>query len=491
MVFSTLTFLYCFLPLTLVFYALCPNIKAKNICLLAASLSFYAWGEPVWVFLLVLISFSNFHLAKLIDNANFENDKPLSKKYLFYAVGVNLAFLGVFKYLGFFVECLNLLLGVVRLQIPIPKIGLPIGISFFIFQALSYIIDVYKGKIEVQRHFSRFLMYIALFPQLMAGPIVRYSEISEQLLERKFKLKDLSSGATRFIIGLGKKVIIGNFAGKLVSDLIGSQVDLQSASALCIWLGVILFGIQIYFDFSGYSDMAIGLGKLFGFSFPENFNYPYTAKSITDFWRRWHMTLSSFFRDYVYIPLGGNRNNQLRNLLITWALTGFWHGASWNFIFWGLYYFVFLVFEKFVLQSKFVKEKLLRDTLKIKSERIPVLGNVYTIFVVTVGWALFYFDDFGRLGTAFKIMFGAVKNPLSLIEQTLLSSNVLFIIIAVIACMPISRYIKKAMKNLSKRDYSSDRAMVIVHAVFNTVILVWCTASIVGSSFNPFLYFRF
>ena len=487
MVFSDLTFLYCFLPLTLLFYVLCPNIKAKNICLLAASLFFYAWGEPVWVFILILISFSNFYFGRLIDVCNSENNKPLAKKYLIYSIAINLSFLGVFKYLGFLVEAINMILGVVRLQIPIPQLMLPIGISFFTFQALSYIIDVYNSRITVQKHFHNFLMYISLFPQLTAGPIVRYYEISGQIEERKVKLKDLSAGATRFVAGLAKKVIIGNFAGKLVSDLIGSTVDLQSASALSVWLGILLFGIQIYFDFSGYSDMAIGLGRLFGFSFPENFNYPYIASSVTDFWRRWHITLSSFFRDYVYIPLGGNKNNKMRNLLVTWILTGFWHGASWNFIFWGLYYFVFLIFEKYVLNSEYLQDKILKG----KCRNIPVIGHVYTIFIVLVGWGLFYFEDFDRLSAAFKIMFGITKNPTSLIEQTLLSSNILFIIIAIIACLPVSIYIKKILNKFSKRDYNSGRIAVIIHSVFNALILLWCTASLIGSSFNPFLYFRF
>ncbi len=477
MVFSDLTFLYLFLPIVLVVYALCPKIGVKNIWLLLASLFFYAWGEPVWVLLMIFTAGVNFFFGARIHKSP---GKPHAKRYLIYAVAINLLLLGIFKYAGFAFKSLNMLIGLFSpAQIQVPLIGLPIGISFFTFQSMSYTIDVYRGDTPVQKNFAYFLMYVSLFPQLIAGPIVRYTDINEQILNRKITLPRLSYGVTRFLVGLGKKVIIGNYAGELSKELIGGTADLHNATVMGVWLGLFLYALQIYFDFSGYSDMAIGLGHMLGFEFLENFNYPYIATSITDFWRRWHMSLSTFFRDYVYIPLGGNRRFQIRNLFITWLLTGLWHGASWNFVLWGLYYFLFLTFEKFVLRGRL--------------EKIPVLRRVYTLFVILLGWAFFYFEDFGRLFNALSVMLGFSGQPFAggITESSIWANNYLFMIAAVVACIPVAKLVRRGMARLSKRSYRWDGATVVFHTAFNAVILLWCTAVLTGSTFNPFLYFRF
>ncbi|MBQ6625006.1 MAG: MBOAT family protein, partial [Clostridia bacterium] len=344
MVFSSLVFLCIFLPVVLVVYNLSKSITFKNIVLLVASLVFYAWGEPKWIVVMIITSFVDFVAGKLIDK--YKGTKK-AKLFLALSIILTLGALIVFKYMNFLTHNLNLLPFV---NVKETSIALPIGISFYTFQVMSYVVDVYTGKVEVQKKYYKLLLYVSMFPQLIAGPIVRYSTISEEIENRKVSLEQFSDGITRFVAGLAKKVILANYLGLLVDSTIGGEM--KSLSCLGAWTGLIAYFFQIYFDFSGYSDMAIGMGKMLGFNFLENFDYPYTARSITSFWRKWHISLSSFFRDYVYIPLGGNRRFQLRNMFVVWVLTGFWHGASWNFIIWGFYYFVLLAAEKYIFKNK-------------------------------------------------------------------------------------------------------------------------------------------
>ena len=472
MVFSSAVFLYVFLPVTLVLYYLSPGIKAKNIVLTALSLIFYAWGEPVWVLLLIISSAMSYTVGRLIGRFRGTNTAKLA---LVLSMVVNLGFLAVFKYSGFFVETVNGLLGA---SIPVPAFALPIGISFYTFQTMSYAIDVYRDKADVQRSFSDFLLFVSIFPPLIAGPIIRYTDVQKQLNVREHSFEAFASGVTRFCIGLGKKALIANHAGEIAARFL--DVNSTSASTLGVWYGVIMFTLQIYFDFSGYSDMAIGLGKIFGFSFAENFNYPYISRSITEFWRRWHISLSSFFRDYVYIPLGGNRKKQLRNLAVVWLLTGLWHGASWNFILWGVYYGVLLIIEKYVLS-------------KILDKLPSVVRVLYTIFIVVIGWCLFYFVDFKSLAKALGIMFGALPagSPDAAVRSIL--SNSFFIAAAVFACTPAAKKLIEALlaKVAKKREGVSLFLKAGLAAVSNTAIIFFSTAMLISSSYNPFLYFRF
>ena len=334
MVFSNLIFLYLFLPVCLIAYFFCPGIRAKNAVLILFSLIFYAWGEPVYLLLMIASAAVNWYFGLLIERRR-------KKIFLILALVLDLGCLAVFKYAGFFMENLNAVFGA---SIPVPQIALPIGISFYTFQALSYTVDVWRGDVPAQRSFAKLLLYISLFPQLIAGPIVRYSDVAAQIDDRQFDASEAFYGATRFCIGLAKKVLLADAAGKVASQILDGS--LASNTTVAAWLGILLYTFEIYFDFSGYSDMAIGMGRIFGFKYMENFRLPYTAVSITDFWRRWHISLSSFFRDYVYIPLGGKKKHRLLNMAIVWALTGMWHGASWNFVLWGLYFFVILTIEK-------------------------------------------------------------------------------------------------------------------------------------------------
>ena len=467
MVFSSLIFLFIFFPLTLLLYFIARNIKTKNFILVVASLIFYSWGEPVWVILLIFSSILDYTVSHAIEK---HRNQPITKFYLAVSVIINLGLLAVFKYSGFFISTINSAFG---LSLPEPAFSLPIGISFYTFQTMSYSIDVYKGNVKAQKSFMNFLMFVSLFPQLIAGPIVRYSDIEDQISERAVTTEAFSAGMTRFMAGLGKKVLIANYAGSLATSLLK---DIDSAAVMSVWFGVLFYAFQIYFDFSGYSDMAIGLGKMFGFDYPENFKYPYISTSITEFWRRWHITLSSFFRDYVYIPLGGNRvgvPRQILNLLIVWGLTGLWHGASWNFVLWGLYYFFFLCLEKFILKKFFAK--------------IPSpIRWLYSMSVVLVGWMIFYFDDFQTLITAFSVAFGHAGNAFTdPVSETLVINNVPFILIAAIASTPVLNVIRRLVEKSSPLTES------ILRIVYNIVMLILCVASLVGSTYNPFLYFRF
>lgn len=470
MVFSSLVFLFIFFPLTLFFYFVVKNDKLKNIVLVIASLIFYSWGEPVWVCLLIFSSVLDYTVSLGIEKYR---GQKITKLFIVLSVVINLGLLMAFKYSGFFISTIN---SVFNIALRVPAFSLPIGISFYTFQTMSYSLDVYKGEVKAQKSFINFLMFVSLFPQLIAGPIVRYSDIDTQIAHRTITVEKFANGMTRFMAGLGKKVLIANYAGSLASSLLE---NVESAAVLSVWVGVLLYAFQIYFDFSGYSDMAIGLGHMFGFDYPENFIYPYISTSITDFWRRWHITLSTFFRDYVYIPLGGNRvklPRQIFNLFVVWALTGLWHGASWNFVIWGLYYFVFLCLEKFVLKN------VLDKTPK-------VIRWIYSMFVVLIGWMIFYFEDFSAMKTAFSVAFGASGNALSdPVMNAMIVNNIPFIIIAAIACVPVAKLVKSGIDKLQKR---SPVARPIFNTVFNLVMLVLCVASLAGSTYNPFLYFRF
>ena len=471
MVFSSLNFMYLFLPICLLLYFILHGIKARNYLLLVMSLLFYAWGEPKWIILMIVTTLIDYGAGLLVDQYR---GQKLAKWALAGSVVITLSFLAVFKYLGFFNQNLNQIFGA---ELPTQIFNLPIGISFYTFQAITYVVDVYRGKAQVQRSYANLLLYVALFPQLIAGPIVRYTDIAAQLENREMTLPGFSKGITRFVTGLGKKVLLANIAGQVATSLIGG--DLSKASVLGAWLGIFAYTFQIYFDFSGYSDMAIGLGHMFGFTYVENFNYPYISKSITEFWRRWHISLSTFFRDYVYIPLGGNRRHQLRNMFIVWALTGLWHGASWNFVLWGLYYFVFLAIEKLFL-GKFL-------------EKLPaVVGHAYALFIIVVGWVFFYFDDVSRLGQMLKLMFGfSGQAGLLPTDTVLLKNHLVFFLVAIIACIPVSKLVKALLIRFSRKGPVQESLAGAAGILYDVALLFFSTAALVGASYNPFLYFRF
>ena len=485
MVFSSLFFLYVFLPRNLVLYRLMPTIRAKNVLMTVFSLIFYAWGEPVYVFLLLGMTFADWLLAQYVGSR--ARRSTAAKWGVAATCLVNLGLLAVFKYGTFFMENTHNLLG---FPDQVVQIALPIGISFYTFQLLSYVVDVYRGEVEPQRSFPTLLLYVSLFHQCIAGPIVRYKDINHELLERRATRSDVSYGITRFTVGLAKKAVLANACGSLadqllVADKTGAAEALQTISGqptLALWVGALAFMLQIYLDFSAYSDMAIGMGRMIGFHYRENFNYPYMSLSITDFWRRWHISLSSFFRDYVYIPLGGNRCGKGRvlfNLFVVWALTGFWHGASWNYMCWGLYYFVFLVLE--------------RTFLRRVLERLPrFVGHVYALVVVYFGWVLFKFTDFSVLGAALAGMFGFTAAPGSTFEvASLIHSNLPILLISAVACTPIVPY---AAKKLYARSAHSGAAWAVYRAVVvaaPVILLLLATMSLVGDSYNPFLYWKF
>lgn len=463
--------MYLFLPICLLLYFILHGIKARNYLLLVMSLLFYAWGEPKWIILMIVTTLIDYGAGLLVDQ--YQGQK-LAKWALAGSVVITLSFLAVFKYLGFFNQNLNQIFGA---ELPTQIFNLPIGISFYTFQAITYVVDVYRGKAQVQRSYANLLLYVALFPQLIAGPIVRYTDIAAQLENREMTLPGFSKGITRFVTGLGKKVLLANIAGQVATSLIGG--DLSKASVLGAWLGIFAYTFQIYFDFSGYSDMAIGLGHMFGFTYVENFNYPYISKSITEFWRRWHISLSTFFRDYVYIPLGGNRRHQLRNMFIVWALTGLWHGASWNFVLWGLYYFVFLAIEKLFLGQLL--------------EKLPaVVGHAYALFIIVVGWVFFYFDDVSRLGQMLKLMFGFSGQAGVLPTDTvLLKNHLVFFLVAIIACIPVSKLVKALLIRFSRKGPVQESLAGAAGILYDVALLFFSTAALVGASYNPFLYFRF
>ena len=466
MVFSNLFFLYLFLPLNLILYFVTKNRGFRNAVLILFSLAFYAWGEPIWVTLLIFSATIDYFHGLIIEK---NRGKIGAKLALISSLVLNLGLLGIFKYSGFFVENINFITG---LNFPVPSFALPIGISFYTFQTLSYTIDCYRGEVEAQHSYMKFLMYVSLYTQLVAGPIVRYADVAAEVNSREETLSDIYAGTARFLVGLTKKVFIANVAGKFAEDYLSG--DLTKSATAVVWFGVIMYAIQIYYDFSGYSDMAIGLGRIFGFHFLENFNYPYISRSATEFWRRWHMSLGQFFRDYVYIPLGGNRRHQYLNLFIVWFLTGFWHGASWNFIFWGLWFGVLIIIEKLFLLKALKK--------------VPVLSNIYLLFAVLIGWVMFYFDDLGAMWDCFRVMFGAAGTGFWDISlELVLENNVFWIIAAVAFCMPIVPTVKKFIEEHPKLQ----KPMQLVQIPANVAMLLVNTALLVGSSYNPFLYYKF
>lgn len=468
MIFSSLVFLYVFLPINIFFYFVSKNNTYRNIILLSFSLFFYAWGEPLFISVLLFSGFINYFFALLVDKyrGNYK-----SKISLFLAVAIDLGLLGYFKYYNFFVDNLNL---IINTNIGFSKFGLPIGISFYTFQIISYVVDVYRQDVPAQKKFYKLLLYMSLYHQLIAGPIVRYKDIEHEIDNRVITASNMSYGINRFIIGLGKKVLIANTAGQTATIFLGS--NFSELSVLGAWLGIILYTLQIYFDFSGYSDMAIGLGRVFGFTYKENFNYPYIARNVKDFWRRWHISLSSFFRDYVYIPLGGNRHHSIRNLLFVWMLTGFWHGASWNFIFWGLYYGMFLLLERTILS-------------KIIDNLPSIISHIYLLIVVAVGWVFFYFLDLSQALKFISILFGFSKNALYDIKfEVEFFNNIVFLVIAFLCCTPIFKVLgNKIIKIFNLKDQNT----YIIYTIFNATILVIATIMLIGQTYNPFLYFRF
>ncbi len=461
MVFSSITFLFYFLPIILTIYYMVPN-KFKNIVLLIASLLFYFYGEPNYIWLMISSIILTYIFGMLIDKY-----KKQSKIFLILSILTIIGLLMYFKYINFIIENINLILSN---KIHFVYIALPIGISFYIFQMVSYLIDVYREQAKVQKNILKLAMYISLFPQLIAGPIVRYTTIEEQIEKRNYTFEKFSLGVRRFIIGLGKKVLIADVLGQLNTIILGSN----EISVLYYWLYAVSGMLQIYFDFSGYSDMAIGLGKMLGFEFLENFNYPYMATSITDFWRRWHISLSSWFRDYVYIPLGGNKVSKikwLRNLLIVWILTGLWHGASWNFVIWGLYFGILLIIEKIFLE-KYLK--------KIP----PILARIYTLLIVMISFIIFNGDSVTSILQNIGGLFGI--NNISLVSKESLyyfKSYFIIIIISIICSTPILKNIVSTKK--------ANKWINCIEPVVLLLILIISTSYIIDGSFSPFLYFRF
>lgn len=464
MVFSSLVFMFAYLPITLIAYYLVPR-QGRNIFLFIVNLIFYGWGEPKLVLLMVFNIFFNYIGGWLVDK--YRADAKKKKLFLILTCVLDIGILAVFKYTGMITETLNML---PFLNIPELQISLPIGISFYTFQTMSYVIDVYRDDAPVSKNFINFGTYVALFPQLIAGPIVRYRDVAEQLVNRRETLEMFTRGVKLFMVGLAKKVIIANTMGTLTTNIFATT---DENGVVGTWVGMIAYTFQIYFDFSGYSDMACGLGNMMGFEFLKNFNYPYIAKSITDFWRRWHISLSTWFKEYVYIPLGGNRKGvkrQILNLLIVWVLTGLWHGAAYNFVLWGLYYGFLLILEKFVLK-KFL-------------DRLPsFVQHIYTLFIIIIGWGLFYFTDVGQLGEFMVDLFNFGNGICGDQAFNLIMSNLPMLIIAAVASTPLA--------TMLYTRFEHRRFMWIPETLYCIGVLAVSTASLVNQSYNPFLYFRF
>ena len=474
MIFSSLLFLFRFIPIFFLIYYVVPQ-RAKNFVLFLGSLVFYAWGEPVYVILMLFSTLSDYWHGLAIERVQERGKDTFARCLLISSVMINLGMLGFFKYTDFLIQTVN---GLTGLSVPLLNLPLPIGISFYTFQTMSYTIDVYRKKVPAQRNIIDFGTFVALFPQLIAGPIVRYTDVAKQLKGRRVTWNSLHGGVSRFVIGLGKKVLLANQAGAIY-DRICSRSGIQAALAdaqksiaagtdltmLAAWIGILCFASQIYFDFSGYSDMAVGLGKMLGFTFPENFNYPYIAKSVTEFWRRWHMTLSGWFKEYVYIPLGGNRKGikrQLVNILIVWMLTGIWHGASWNFLLWGLWYAFFLILEKL----------------------FGIKGRIYTILVVLGGWVLFAMTEPESVRLWFLGMTGL--NGAGLYDRSILydiSNYLLLFLLLILGSTPLPAKVG--------RRIAAGKCGMLLETVFVLSVFLLSVAFLVDASYNPFLYFRF
>lgn len=469
MVFASLTFLYIFLPLNLILYYSWKNKLYRNCLLTLMSLIFYAWGEPIWISLLIFSALIDYINGLLVERWR---NTPLSKLPLISTLVVNLGLLATFKYASFITQNVNLILGT---NFDVPSYALPIGISFYSFQTISYVVDVYKQEVRAQKSFLKFMLFVSLYHQLVAGPIVRYAHVAHEIDHRVIHKSDLSAGILRFCIGLFKKICIANVAGELVQTyLVG---DLSSVSVAEAWFGILMFTLQIYFDFSGYSDMAIGLGRMVGFHYHENFNYPYISKSAGDFWRRWHISLGTFFRDYIYIPLGGNKTKVYRNLFVVWLLTGLWHGASWNFIFWGLFWGFLIFIERLFLN-------------KLLSKLPLFVSHLYLLSAVVVGWIFFYFVELDRMGHFFKIIFGFSDNPWVSSEfKNVFQGHIYWLILSIILCFPVYHWIHSKIRRTT--SILVIKTMPIFTIAFSLTLLFLSTAMLVGKTFNPFLYFRF
>ena len=464
MVFSSLTFLFIYFPITLVVMKLSP-LKYRNFCLLVLSLLFYSYGEPKYIIIMLVSCIVDYFNGYMVDK--YRDNKRIAKRFVIFSIVFNLGLLGFFKYYDFLVSILNSI--GINIFSPL-NISLPIGISFYTFQTMSYPIDVYRNDAKVQKNLVNFSCYVTMFFQLIAGPIVRYKDIAAQLDHRIENENGFYNGIKRFVCGLAKKVILANNMGLIFEQI--NSLNNENISLLLAWLGIICFALQIYFDFSGYSDMAIGLASMFGFDLLENFNYPYIASSITDFWRRWHISLSSWFRDYVYIPLGGNRKGLYRqciNIMIVWLLTGLWHGASFNFILWGLYYGLILIFEKVI-------------GLKMLKKLPAIFRHIYALILILIGWVIFNFTDFDMMINYFKLMF---YNPVIIdnISLYFIRDNIILIIISIIACLPVR------LSRLNPFVINKKFEYLMPLIILGTLII--CVAFICESSYNPFLYFRF
>ena len=470
MVFSSLFFLYLFLPVCLLCYGLSPSLTVKNFTLTVFSLVFYAWGEPVYIILLLASVLMNYLFGLGIGRCQKREKQGGAKFIMILSLIFNIGLLGVFKYSGFIVENLNLIPGV---SLRVPHLTLPIGISFYTFQILSYIIDLYWEKIDVQKNPFHLLLYISMFPQLIAGPIVRYSTIADEIKDRKTTLLDLSEGFTRLMIGLGKKVILANHLSVIVDQFFGTEGTAISVAGT--WYAVIVYAMQIYFDFSGYSDMAIGMGRMFGFHFDENFRHPFLCKDISEFWQRWHISLGTFFRDYLlYVPIFGKRR-KYGGLFLVWFCTGLWHGASWNFIIWGLYFGVFILIEQLIGKKRIKKIPL-------------VIRHIYSKIIIFIGFGIFYFEDFGRLGDFFKNLIGLNGNALTdNVLELSVQNNLFLLLAAVICCFPLYDGLQALKRRFSGAVYVVDTFQIIANAALLAVSSIF----LVDATNNPFLYFRF
>ena len=473
MVFSDLFFLFAFIPAFAICYMLASlwrrSLDVRNIILVIFSLIFYAWGEPVYVLLMLFSVLLNYLSGLAIGKT-----QGTSRRWAL-ALGLvcNLLILGTFKYLGFFVETLTS----IGISVSAPTIALPIGISFYTFQSISYLIDVYRNESPVQKRFRDLLLYISMFPQLIAGPIVRYGTIAHEINNRRVTANDLADGVYRFLRGLGKKVILANQLSELSSQFLVNELnDLTTTGA---WLGIVAFTLQIYFDFSGYSDMAIGLGRCLGFHFNENFRHPYCCNSITDFWRRWHISLGSFFRDYVYIPMGGNRQHQAINILVVWFLTGMWHGASWNFIIWGVYFGIIVMLEKYTL-------------LKVIGKIPAVLLHIYSLLLVIIGWGIFYFDDFSQMTTFFLRFFGQADTFHDFLTISAITDNFWMWVMALLFCMPVRSASARLLARITHEGSALHQTITFtVRLTVSLLMLVLSVALLVGATNNAFIYTRF
>lgn len=488
MVFSSLIFVFVFLPVQLLIYQIVPE-KYKNTILLLFSIIFYCWSGPGFFFILAGESFISYLLAKKIQVAKEKNDDKSSKRYMFFEVFILLLVLIFFKYLSLLADTINGICSLFGLMnITLPDIVLPIGISFYTFQLISYVVDVYRGNVKAASSYSKVLLYAGLFHQCIAGPIVRYETIAEEIDHRKADANDIYYGVLRFAVGLFKKAVLANACAKVCDTLLPLETaKLLEVPTLGLWLGAVFYMLHIYLDFSAYSDMAIGMGRMVGFHYEMNFNYPYIAKTVTDFWRRWHISLSSFFRDYVYIPLGGNRVKALRhifNLFIVWFLTGLWHGASANFIIWGLYYLVFLLIEKYILAF------IIKSDKKSSIFLTETIGRLVTLFIVLFGWVIFRFDSFDSLICAVKGMFMVNQNGLfNLNCKSLLLENIYLLLLSCIVSTPLFKVIYKRMRLSDKRLIKL--LVNLLEMIIPVVLIILASLALAGNSYNPFIYYRF